>query len=136
MPPAFEEWLAFLSAQLPQPVAQDPAADGSIYFTGGHPGEVIVRLTRSTITVWEYAVRWEGPHTPIVQPIRIGSLAWRHIAADSGFSAARALMHAALESRRSKFRVCVRCEKQTPPEWMHDDEICQSCAERHVGVVY
>lgn len=133
---AFEEWLAFVAARLPQPVAQDEAPDGSIYFTGGEPGEVIVRLTRTTIIVWEYAVDWETPQHSVVRPIRAGSIAWRLVANSHAFSAAHALIDAARESRLSKYLTCSRCGQRKPPEAMHDDDMCQSCAQRHLGIVY
>lgn len=34
------------------------------------------------------------------------------------------------------FRTCTRCHKRNNTGHMHDDQTCQSCAERHLGVVY
>ena len=31
---------------------------------------------------------------------------------------------------------CEKCAETNSPEWMHGDDICQSCAERYLGVVY
>ena len=104
--------------------------------TGGDPAEVIVRLTRSTVTVWEYAASWEGSDTLVVRPIRIGQVAWRRISGPSATSAVHALVEAARESRRSKFETCRHCEQSTPPEWMDEDGMCQSCAKKHLGVAY
>ena len=132
----FEEWLAYLAAQLPAPVEQAQAPDGSIFFTGGDPRQVIVRLTRSTVTVWEYAAGWEGPYTPVARPIRLGSVVWRRIPGERAITAAHALIDAARESRLSKFETCRHCERSTAPEFMHDDDVCQSCAAKHLGVVY
>jgi hypothetical protein len=132
----FEEWLAFVTARLTQPVSQDTAPDGSIYLTGGEPAEVIVRLTRSTVTVWEYAVTWDTPQSSTVTPVRAGSVAWRNIPYAGAVAAVRALIDAARESRLSKFSVCSHCEQRRPPELMHDDDVCQSCARRDPGVVY
>jgi hypothetical protein len=126
----FEEWLAFISTHLPQPVSQDVAPDGSTYFTGGDPGEVIVRLTRSTVTVWEYALGGEPPNPPVVQPLRVGSVVWRRIPNANALSVVRSLIEAARASRRSKFVLCPGCERHIPPELMHDDEVCQACATR------
>ena len=136
MSQAFEEWLAFFAAQLPDPVEQQQALDGSIYFTGGDPGEVIVRLTTSNITVWEYAARWEGAHTLVPRPIRIGSVRWPRVPAQQAVAAVQALLDAARQSRRGKYATCSYCERITPPEHMHDDETCMSCASKHLGVVY
>ncbi len=34
------------------------------------------------------------------------------------------------------FKVCQECGKRKPRGWMHNDGICQSCAENNHGVVY
>jgi hypothetical protein len=132
----FEEWLAFITTHLTQPVSSEVVPDGSTYLTGGDPGEVIVRLTRSTVTVWEYAVSWESPHSPMVRPIRVGSVVWRHIPNPKAILAVHSLIDAARDSRLSKFSVCSHCERRKPPESMHDEDVCQSCAQRDLGIVY
>ena len=124
----FEEWLAFITTHLPQPVSQEMAADGSTYFIGGEPGEVIVKLTRSAVTVWEYAIDWGESQSPSVQPLRVGSVVWRRIPNTHAITAVASLIEAARESRQSKFSTCADCDRRIPPELMHDDEICLSCA--------
>jgi hypothetical protein len=42
----------------------------------------------------------------------------------------------ALLKNRRYFRLCNTCRENNPIGWMHDDHICQSCAERTLGVVY
>jgi hypothetical protein len=34
------------------------------------------------------------------------------------------------------FRVCDTCNEWNPFGWMHDTNLCQSCAVRYHGVVY
>ena len=34
------------------------------------------------------------------------------------------------------FRVCRECEQRKPAGWMHNDRLCQGCAEAVHGVVY
>jgi hypothetical protein len=46
------------------------------------------------------------------------------------------LVRAARESRRAKYRACDYCETLTPPEALHDDRVCQECAQKHLGIVY
>jgi hypothetical protein len=48
----------------------------------------------------------------------------------------KSLIDITRQIRRSKFGKCNRCNESKPPEWMHDGKICQSCAVRHLGVVY
>ena len=134
MPPtSYEELLAFVEAHLDAPVARDRAPDGSLYLVGGDPPQVIVRVTSSAVTVSEYAVRVEGPDAPVVRPIRIGSVVWRRIPDTSGMKAISTLIAAARQSRLATFRICVSCETATPPEWMRDDDTCQTCGETRQG---
>jgi len=34
------------------------------------------------------------------------------------------------------FQTCQECQRRNPCGWMHNDGICQGCAERNHGVVY
>jgi hypothetical protein len=117
-------------------VTHELVTDGSTVLIGGDPGEVIVRLTRSTVSVFEYAARWEGPHTPVVTPRRVGTVVWRRVPNAKTVAAVHALIDAARESRLARFRTCEGCGQSTPPEYMHDEMICQSCAERELGIVH
>ena len=133
------EWeglLASVAHELPRPVEQETTPDGATVLVGGDPGEVVVRLTRSSASVAEYAVEWLGPGEPAVRPIAIGTIRWRRTTEIHALSVLRTLVQAARESRRAKYRVCGYCEKETPPEWLHDERTCQSCAQAHLGVVY
>jgi hypothetical protein len=57
-----------------------------------------------------------------------------------GESDLEAAVSAAIEKARTvrlaTYRTCARCDEINPPEWMHDAQVCQSCAERDLGVVY
>jgi hypothetical protein len=133
------EWEGLLTSvahELPQPVEQETARDGSVVLVGGHPGEVLVRLTGSAVSVAEYAVEWQGPHDPAVRPITLGVLRWRRMPEVPALAALQTLVRAARESRRAKYRTCVYCERITPPEALHDNQTCQECAQKHLGVVY
>jgi len=135
MSAAFEEMLAFVLAQFDAPVERDEA-DGAVLVTSGEPGEVIVRLTTLDITVAEYSLEWRGEHAASVEPIVIGSVIWSAISADAAMRVVKGLIGAAREARLSTFRVCVICERNTPPEWMASDDVCQECAEEEHEVVH
>ena len=136
MSESFEQWLAFIAAQLGDPVEREDRAAGETYFTGGDPGEVIVRLTRASVTVWEYAVRWDSAYTQIVTPRLIGSVRWRRVSERAAAKVVQTLIEAARESRRAKFRMCHQCEERQPPEWMQGRETCISCAQSRSGAVH
>lgn len=121
---------------LPEPVRDESQLDGTYVLVGGDPGEVVVSFKGSTVSVAIFSVRWEGPHTPVVCPQKIASLNWKRIPATRTMMSLHALIEAACEIRRSKYRKCKYCEQTNPPEWMHSDDVCQSCAERHLGVVH
>jgi hypothetical protein len=133
------EWEGLLTSvvhDLPQPVDQETARDGSVVLVGGDPGEVVVRLTRSAVLVSEYAVECQGPHDLTVRPITFGVLRWRRMPEVHTLAALQTLVRAARDSRRAKYRTCGYCESSTPPEALHNDQVCQECARKHLGIVY
>ena len=75
----YEQLIAFLNSNLPQPVTQQEFANGEIQFTAGDPGEVIVLLTETSVVVSEFAGVWETPDVFVAAPRRIGLLKWRRL---------------------------------------------------------
>lgn len=128
--------LAEIRQQLPDPIRGDRQLDGALVLIGGDPGEVVVHLSEGELKVSVFAVRWEGPHTPVVTPERLASLNWQRIPASRLTSVLHEVIAAAVELRSSTYRKCERCGEMNPPEWMHNENTCQSCAERHLGVVH
>ena len=121
---------------LPDPVREEMRLDGDLVFVGGDPGEVIVRISSSRVSIALFSIRWEGSHTPLVRPKQLATLNWQRLPASVTLLSLHSLVEAAVEIRRAKYRKCDRCGETKPPEWMHDEQTCQSCAERHLGVVY
>jgi hypothetical protein len=130
----YEQLLAFISTHLPTPYTQEDV-EGVIIFTGGSPGEVIVRLTPSAVIVEEYAVAWETPFRPVLRPRRVGLVKWRRLPESRLMSVVGELIKGTREMRRSKYQTCLSCGKSYPPEWMQDDTLCQSCARRELGTI-
>jgi hypothetical protein len=97
-------------------------------------GDIRIGDTRVSIAV--FAVRWEGPHTPVVRPIQLAVLNWKRFPRSRLFMELHSLIDTARELRRAKYRKYERCGETKPPEWMHDANTCPSCAEGHLGVVY
>jgi hypothetical protein len=121
---------------LPEPVRQETQLDGDVVLVGGDPGEVIMRIGGSKVSIAVYSVRWEGTHTPVVRPKQVATLNWKRLPASRTMMELHSLIESAVEIRRSKYGKCVRCGETNPPEWMHDENTCQSCAERYLGVVH
>jgi hypothetical protein len=132
----WEELIVSLAHELPQPVAQETGLDGTTVLVGGEPGEVVVRATRSSVAVHEFAVEWQSPHEAVNRPILVGTLRWRRLDGVHALAVLRGLIAAARESRRARYRSCRLCESLKPPESMHDEDVCQACAQRHLGVTY
>jgi hypothetical protein len=137
MPPEehYEQLLAFIATHMPAPFTQEDV-EGVIVFTGGSPGEVVVRLTDSAVIVEEYAVRWEAPGTPVLRPRRVGLVKWRRLPESPLMNVVAELIRGARDTRRSRYRTCLFCGRTKPPEWMADQTTCQSCAEHELGVVH
>jgi hypothetical protein len=121
---------------LPAPVHEETQLDGTLVMKGGDPGEVIVRVSGSKVSVAAFSVRWEGPHTPVVRPKHFATLSWKRVPASTLFMTLHGLVRSVCEARKARYRRCERCGELKPPEWMHDQKTCQSCAERHLGVVH
>lgn len=136
LPEQYEQWLAFIASMLPQPVDQQHFADGSVLFEAGEPREVAVRLTPTVVLVSEYVVLTEGRRTPLVAVRRVGAVNWRRLPESDAMRVVEALVHGARQSRLSTYRVCRSCERRMPPERMHDEEVCQRCAEPTLRVVH
>ena len=135
-PERFEQLIAFLDSNLPHPVERQESADGSVQFTGGEPAQVVVTLTDTSVIVAEFAGEWESAFTFAAKPKRVGILKWRRLPETPLFNALTALIKGAREARQSRFQACRYCGNVTAPEWMHDDGVCQSCADQHSGAIH
>ena len=135
-PERFEQLIAFLGSNLPTPVDRQEDVDGSIRFTGGDPPEVIVVLTDSSVVVSQFAGVWESPFTFSARPRRVGVVKWRRLPENALLSAIAALVKGAREARLASFETCQYCGQRTAPEWLHDEGVCQACADQHSGAVH
>ncbi len=135
-PERYEQLIAFLGSQLPAPVDQEIGADGAMQFVGGDPPEVVVVLTQSSVVVSEFRGVWETPLKFVVRPRRIGLIKWRRLPETALWNALAALLKGARQARLEQFQVCQYCGQNTAPEWLYEDRVCQSCADRQSGAVH
>jgi ABC-type proline/glycine betaine transport system permease subunit len=135
-PERYEQLIAFLDSQLPQPVDRQTFANGALQFTGGDPAQVVVLLTDSSVVVSEFAGVWETPFNFVAAPRRVGLVKWKRLPETPLMNAISALIKGAREARLSQFQSCQYCGKNTAPEWLRDDHVCQACAVTDLGVVH
>jgi hypothetical protein len=132
----FEQLIAYLGSQLPSPVEQFEATDGSLIFIGGSPAEVVVQLDESSVVVSEYAVKRESALGVTPKPRRVGLLKWRRLSETPLMSALSALIKGAREMRIARYRSCTVCGQKNPPEALFTDDICQQCVDRPREIVH
>ena len=75
-------------------------------------------------------ITWDGPltHTPQSAWVKI-----RHV--PSAKTYLKRLRRHALAHRRY-FSICQECHERKPRGWMHNQNICQGCAQRLYYVIY
>jgi hypothetical protein len=132
----YEQLIAYLTTHLPTPVHQEELNDGSLMLTGGSPGEVVARLTKVSVIIEQYAVRWETPYTPVMRPRRVGVVKWRRLPDSTVMSVVDQLIRGARDARLARYQTCQLCGETRPPEWMQDEDICQQCSSSVLGPVH
>ena len=135
-PERYEQLIAFLGSNLPSPVDRQEEVDGTLRFTGGDPPEVIVVLTQTSVVVSQFSGVWESPFTFSAKPRRVGIVKWRRLPESSLLGAIAALVKGAREGRMATFQTCHYCGQRTAPEWLHDEGVCQACADQHSGAIH
>jgi hypothetical protein len=132
----FEQLIAFVGSQLPEPVDQQSQEDGTLLFFGGSPVQVVVQLTSSKITVSEFDGSWQAPGRLKVTPRRVGTLLWHRLPETPLMNALSALIKGAREMRLSRYRPCASCGEKLPPELLFGGQVCVACAEPHTYRVH
>lgn len=135
-PERYEQLIAYLTSNLPDPVEQLDRDDGSLQFFAGDPPQVVAVLTETSVTISEFAGVWDSPSKFTATPRRLGTLKWRRLPENTLLSALSALIKGAREVRLASFQVCRYCGVRTPPESLHDTGVCQSCTDQHSGVIH
>jgi hypothetical protein len=131
----YEQLLAYISTHIPRPFTQDEV-DGAVVFTGGSPGEVVVRLTETAVIVEEYAVHVDRSGTGVLRPRRVAVVRWRRLPESELMTVVGRLIKGAREMRLSKYRSCQVCGRIKPPELMASAGQCRSCSEVRAVVVH
>ena len=132
----YEELIAFLASQLPAPVDQQAGPDDSLVFTGGEPAEVVVHLTSSSVTVFEFACHSDRPSSLVARPRRVGMLKWRRLPETILLNALGTLIKGARDMRLARYGTCGWCGIRKPPEMMVETDVCRDCFDQQGEVVH
>jgi hypothetical protein len=135
-PERYEQLIAYLNSHLPDPVEQLDRDDGALQFLAGDPPQVVAVLTETSVTISEFAGVWDSPSKFTATPRRVGTVKWRRLPENALLAALSALIKGAREARLASFQVCRYCGLRTPPESLHDADVCESCTDRHSGVIH
>ena len=135
-PERYEQLIAFLNSNLPEPVEQQESDEGVLQFIGGDPAEVVAVLTNTSLIVSQFAGVWESTFKFAAKPRRVGVLKWRRLPENALLAALSALLKGAREARLASFQECQYCGRRTAPEYLHDAGVCQACTDRHSGAIH
>ncbi len=130
----YEEWHAFITAHLPEPVSVEDGEADDAWFTAGDPGEVIVRLRLRAVSVYEFTMRMSGGRQ-VVRPRLVGTLRPHGVDDGRAMGIVESLITAARERRAGTYQACRVCARRQPPEAMRD-QFCPECADGLTGTVH
>ncbi|HEY7292143.1 MAG TPA: hypothetical protein VH583_20070 [Vicinamibacterales bacterium] len=133
-PERFEQLIAYLESNLPEPAEWHQHADGTLQFISGDPPGVIVWLTETSVVVSHFAVVGDTRIGLESKPRRVGLLKWRRLPETALFNTLSALLKGAREARAALFQICEVCGRSTPPERLRMDTICDDCAEDELRI--
>lgn len=147
MPTKFEKLITEIKELLPSPVSEENTnidaelivedLDEGAWLIGGSPGEVAVFVSEEVVVFSQFAITWKNsPNVPTISPIPIASIHWKNLRKQERHQLFTALVEMIAKRRRKLYRACNYCKELVPPEWMHGDDICGSCAERHLGIIH
>ena len=118
------------------PLREEASPDGTIQLIVGDPGEVVVTVSDERVSIFEYGIEWQGPHTPVERHTPLGDIRLDGISGKDLEQLVSEWITVTRRRRRRRFRTCKFCDEKNPPEWMHARDVCQGCAERVLGVVH
>jgi hypothetical protein len=124
-------------ASLPEPVSERQDGTGLLFISEAVP-EVALRLTDKGVDVLLYRRIWAEPDQLVDQHHLLTSVPWKGLPdqVEQAWALLETPVRAPQKQRASSYRTCQRCGKSTPPEFMHNEQLCMSCAALVLGVIY
>jgi len=92
--------------------------------------EIGAVVTGAGVFVGWFDAAWPDPGAPVQQMQDVV-----HVPATMSFELCEVLSQAR-RRHGAALRLCRYCRRQQTPGHMHSDDVCQGCAERHLGVVH
>jgi len=94
--------------------------------------EITILITPEAVEFRLATVDWIGPHSPVPS-----SKLWKRVPIyELTEEALPSLINEAREARRAEYLPCRFCGQLVPPEHRIEGDVCHSCAERHLGIVF
>lgn len=91
---------------------------------------IITNKNSYNIEILIKEIFWESPHSPNTRLT---------VAKTLDIDVTKAELESEIKKvvrNKKYFQECKMCKELNPLGWMHDIEICQSCAENYLGVIY
>ena len=129
----FEQWAAQVSQLLPE-AKVDRTTEVIQLTTGDFRDElgVVILLSPEAMELRLPTLNWDGPYTPVKT-----SCLWQRLALNElkKSQLPRLIAEAQAQQQQSFFN-CKYCGQRNPEGWMHSPDVCQSCAEKELGIVH
>lgn len=129
----FERWAAQIWQLLPE--AKVERTSEVIQLTTGDFRDelgLMILLTPEAMELRLPVLTWDGPCTPVKT-----SCLWQRLTLEElKKSQLPGLITEAQAQQQQSFCDCKYCGQHNPKGWMHSLDICQSCAEKELGVVH
>lgn len=104
----------------------------AIQIDWGDREEITILITPEAVEFRLATVEWTGPHSPA-----LSSKLWKRLPVDDlTEEALPSLINEAREARRAEYLPCRFCGRRVPPEHRFEEDVCNSCAERHLGILF
>ena len=129
----FEQWANQVGQLLPE-AKVERTSEVIQLIIGDFQDELglVILLSPETIELRLPILSWSGPHAPVKT-----SRLWQRLALDElDESQLPRLIAEAQAQQKQSFCDCKYCGQRNPKGRMHSPDVCQSCAEKELGIVH
>ena len=103
-----------------------------------HPPDIylcglVVIVTADAFELRLPRIEWVSVHTPAMNSRFWKRVPVKEIKSDDEL---KSLLIAGMDARRAEFTICRFCGHHAPPEHRHEADVCDGCAEKHLGIIH